>query len=213
MARIVKKATDRRLEIVEAARQLFQEKEYEKTTIQDVMDQLGIAKGTIYHYFQSKDQLLEAVIEKIVNDDIERKQELIKDLKGNALENIRTLLATNTLAADNDQILEQLHQPGNMGMHARLLAVTLIKQAPLYAELISQGCAEGIFQTEYPLECAEFILSATQFLSDQGIYPWAQTDLIRRVRAFPRLIEAQLKAQGGSFQFMEEQMREPDEPK
>jgi AcrR family transcriptional regulator len=213
MTRIVKKAADRRLEIVETARQLFQENEYEKTTIQDVMDQLGIAKGTIYHYFQSKEQLLEAVIEKIVNDDIERKQELIKDLKGNAIENIRSLLETNTLAADNNEILEQLHQPGNVGMHTRLLAVTLLKQAPLYAELIRQGCAEGLFQTDYPLECAEFILTATQFLSDMGIYPWTQAELIRRLQAFPRLIEAQLKASHGSFQFMVEQMQAPDEPK
>jgi AcrR family transcriptional regulator len=202
MTRIVKKAEERRLEIVEAARQLFQRKAYEKTTIQDVMDQLGIAKGTIYYYFQSKEELLEAVIEKIVNDDVEQKRQLIQAMKGNALENIRTLLQAGAMAADNAEILDQLHQPGNMGMHSRLLAVTLVKQAPLYAELIRQGCEEGLFQTDYPLECAEFILSAIQFLTDLGIYPWTQDELSRRACAFPSLIEAQLKAPQGSFKFL-----------
>ena len=80
----------------------------------------------------------------------------------------------------------------------------LIKQAPLYAKLIRQGCEEGLFQTEAPLECAEFILSGIQFLTDRGIYPWTQEDLMRRIRAFPKLIEQQLKAPAGSFQFLVE---------
>jgi AcrR family transcriptional regulator len=202
MVRIVKKPEERRSEIVEAARHLFQTKDYANTTMQDVMEYLGIAKGTIYYYYKSKEELLEAVIEKMVDDEIEHMQCLIQEMKGNGLENMRVLIGAGNLAAGNHEILEHLHQPGNMGMHSRLLAVALIKQAPLYAALIRQGCSEGIFQTDYPLECAEFILTAVQFLSDVGIYPWTQEELMRRALAFPSLIEAQLKAPKGSFQFL-----------
>jgi len=205
MVRIVKKATERRSEIVKTARHLFQTKEYDKTTMQDVMDILGIAKGTIYHYFKSKEELLEAVIENIVDENIEHMQLVISEMKGNALEKISILIGTGSIAENNDKVLDHLHQPGNTGMHTRLLAVALIKQAPLYAELIRQGREEGIFQTDAPLECAEFIISAIQFLTDAGIYPWTQEDLVRRARAFPGLIEAQLKAAPGSFQFMLDQ--------
>lgn len=204
MARIVKKAEERKLEIVEAARSLFKAKGYDATTIQDVLDHLGIAKGTIYHYFKSKEELLEAVIENIVDESIERMQTQMMDVQGNALEKLRMLVKVGNAATDNEEILEHLHQPGNTGMHIRLLAAALNKQAPLYGELIRQGCEEGIFRTESPLECAEFILSAIQFLTDMGIYPWSQDDLVRRARAFPRLIEAQLNAAPGSFNFMSE---------
>lgn len=202
MVRIVKKAEERRSEIVQAARQLFRAKGYEQTTTQDVMDHLGIAKGTIYHYFKSKEELLEAVIENIVDEGVQQQRTLMQGIQGNALEKLRALVTAGNMGANNDEILEHLHQPGNMGMHIRLLAATLIKQVPLYEELIRQGCAEGIFQTDYPLECAEFILSAIQFLTDQGVYPWTQAELIRRAQAFPRLIEVQLNAAPGSFQFM-----------
>jgi AcrR family transcriptional regulator len=205
MVRIVKKAEVRRQEIVAAARSLFQAKEYEKTTMQDVMDHLGIAKGTIYHYFKSKEELLEAVVENIVEEDIARKEILMKETSGNALNKIRALISAGSLADEHTEILEHLHHPGNLGMHVRQLAVTLMRQAPLYGELVRQGCKEGLFQTEYPLECAEFILSAVQFLTDMGIHPWAQEDLIRRAMAFPPMIEALLKAPAGSFQFMLEQ--------
>jgi len=202
MVRITKKPAERRSEIVQAARRLFQSKEYDKTTMQDVMDDLGIAKGTIYYYFKSKEELLEAVIENIVDENSELMQSSLKEMKGNALEKLRILIGEGNMATNNGEILERLHQPGNSGMHNRLLAAALIKQAPLYAELIRQGCQEGIFQTDTPLECAEFILAALQFLTDQGIYPWTQEDLIRRAFAFPGLIEAQLKAAPGSFRFM-----------
>ena len=207
MVRIVKKAADRKSEIVKAARHLFQTKEYDKATMQDVMNSLGIAKGTIYHYFKSKDELFEAVIEDIVDMNIAQMQTLLKDAKGNALKKIQLLIETGNMAASNSAILDHLHRRGNDAMHIRLLAETLVKQAPLYAKLIQEGCDEGLFQTDTPLECAEFILSAVQFLTDMGIYPWTQEDLSRRVRAFPKLIEQQLKAPVGSFQFLIHQMK------
>lgn len=203
MARIVKKNFERRAEIIGAARDLFQMKEYEKATLQDVMDRLGIAKGTIYHYFKSKEELLEAVVEDIVNQHLEKMEALIQEAKGNALKKIQVLIeAGKDIAAP--PVLEQLHKKGNEAMHTRLLAAALIKQAPLYAKLIQQGCDEGIFQTEKPLECAEFILSAIQFLTDLGIYPWTKEDLVRRVQAFPAFVEQQLQAPRGSFQFLED---------
>lgn len=202
MIRTVKKPTERRADIIEAARHLFQTKEYAKTTMQDVMDDLGIAKGTIYHYFPSKEALLEAVVEDIVDSTIELIQDRIKKIKGNPLKKLQTLIETGNIAAANTNILEGLHKPGNEALHIRLLAATILKQAPLYAELIQEGCNEGLFQTDTPLECAEFILAGVQFLTDQGIYPWTVKDLKRRAHALPQLIEQQLKAKPGSFKFL-----------
>lgn len=206
MARIVKKFADRRADIVKAACHLFQTQEYAKTTMQDVIEALGIAKGTIYHYFKSKEALLEAVIEDISEKNIEHMQMLIKEAKGDTLQKIKLLVKAGNMAVDNRDILDQIHKPGNEAMHIRLFSVSLVKCAPLYAELIQQGCHEGIFKTQSPLECAEFILSAILFLTDIGIYPWTQEDLSRRVQAFPKLIEQQLQAPPGSFQFLTEQI-------
>ncbi len=202
MARIVKKPADRKLDIVNAACHLFQIKGYDQVIMQDVMDNLGIAKGTIYHYFDSKEALFDAVIEHIVNKNIEYMQTLMQDTTGTALEKMKILIAASNMSSKNEKILDHLNQPGNNAMHARLLAATVIKLAPLYAELIEQGCSEGIFQTNSPLESAEFMLSGIQFLTDLGMYPWTQEDIHRRARVFPQLIEQLLKAPPGSFQFI-----------
>lgn len=202
MTRVVKKPKERRGEIVEAASHLFQAKAYEKTSLQDVMDRLGIAKGTIYHYFKSKEELLEAVVEEIVTKHLDKMEVLIHEANGNALQKMQRLIEAGKKISD-PLILEPLHKKGNEVMHLHLLVSTLVKQAPLYAKLIQQGCEEGLFRTDTPLEAAEFILSAVQFLTDPGIYPWTQEDLARRAQAFPKLIEQQLQAPPGSFSFLE----------
>lgn len=201
MTRIVKKPFERKAEIVKAARHLIQTKEYEKMTMKDVMSYLEIAKGTIYHYFKSKEELLEAVVENIVSEHFEHMQTLMQKTKGTALQKLQILVQKGKDVAD-PPVLQQLHKKGNEAMHIRLLAVTLTQQAPLYATLIQQGCDEGIFKTDKPLECAEFILSAVQFLTDIGIYPWTKEDLVRRTEAFPNLIEQLLGAKPGSFSFL-----------
>ena len=208
MSRIIKKPEERRAEIINAARSLFQTQEYDKTTMQDVMDYVGIAKGTIYHYFDSKEALLQAVIENIVDENIEQMEAVVEQASGTALEKIQMLMGISNIAADNEKMLDHLHQQGNDIMHIRLLTAFLARQAPLYAQLIQQGCDEGVFTTKTPLECAEFILYAVQFLTDMGISPWTHKDLDRRAKAFPQLIEQLLQAPSGSFDFMIAAMQE-----
>jgi AcrR family transcriptional regulator len=207
MTRIVKRPDERRKEIIRAARELFQEKDYDKMTMRDLMKKLNIAKGTIYHYFSSKEDLLESVVEDLIYEELKRKKKLLKSrqcINLNALDKFRMLVTTDTMANDNKQILENLHHPGNTLMHTRLLGLYILKLAPIFATVIEEGCNQGVFKTEHPRECAEFLFSGFQFLTDLGFYPWSQRQLTRRVRAFPSLIETQLGAPKGSFSFLAE---------
>ncbi|MBI9044958.1 MAG: TetR/AcrR family transcriptional regulator [Anaerolineaceae bacterium] len=206
MVRIVKKPEVRRLEILTAAHQLFENKGYEKTTMRDVMEAVGIAKGTIYHYFKSKEEILEAVVAYLVNEGVSHIQKQMQAASGNVIDKMRLLISASNFSEDNLEILEQLNQPGNGAMHTRQLAITIQQLAPIYADVIQQGCQEGIFHTETPLECAEFLLAGIQFLTDLGIHTWKQEALLRRAMAFPAMIEALLQAPKDSFKFLIEQL-------
>ena len=72
MARIVKEADERRNEILDAAETLFTEKGYSKTTIIDILNQVGIAKGTFYYYFKSKEEVMDAIIERFIEQDVQK---------------------------------------------------------------------------------------------------------------------------------------------
>jgi hypothetical protein len=95
--------------------------------------------------------LLEAVKEDIVDEGVEQMQSIVKESGGNALDKIHKLFPARNLMKNNGEILGQLHRPDNLGMYARVLLVSLQKQAPVFAQLVEQGCDEGIFHTDSPL--------------------------------------------------------------
>lgn len=205
MVRVVKKPEERRSEIVAAASELFLSKGYDSTTMRDVMRHLGIAKGTIYHYFASKEELLEAVIDSLVEAEMTRLQEVLENAEGTALDRLEKLIMSGSNHDSDDghqDLLDDLHQASNASMHIKLLAKIVTKQAPLYADLFRMGCQEGVFKTDHPLECAEFLLAGVQFLTDMGIYSWTEEELKRRWSAFPKLLESQLNAPESSFSFL-----------
>lgn len=58
--------------VIEAALELFGERGYDAASIADIGDRAGIAKSVLYHYFDSKAQLYEAVLESETRDVLER---------------------------------------------------------------------------------------------------------------------------------------------
>ena len=88
------KSQRRRQELIDAAAKIFQDKGYEAASIQDVADALGILKGSVYHYIQSKEDLLFAVIQE-VHESALRHMAKIRDMDEDALTLIRLFVESH----------------------------------------------------------------------------------------------------------------------
>src|SRR5712691_1713827 len=91
MARIVKEHAVRRNEILDVAQRLVYTKGYEQMTIQDILDDLQISKGAFYHYFDSKQALLEALIERLLDEGVQLLLPIVDDPHLPALEKLQRL--------------------------------------------------------------------------------------------------------------------------
>lgn len=202
MGRVVKDPEERRRDIVAMARKQFLEKGYEDTSLNSIVNSLGIAKGTVYHYFPSKEKLLDAVLENLTREFMERFPAKVQKSKKTAIQNFEEFSKLLNLSTTWEAMIEQLHHSGNIGLHVRLLGRLLREVAPLLSAIISDGCEEGVFKTDCPLESAEFILGGFQFMTDLGIYPWTNEELERRSKALSTLAENQLGAPKGSLRFL-----------
>lgn len=208
--RIVKEPDVRRREIIDTAMKLFLEKGYEQTSTADVMKALAIAKGTIYHYFRSKEDLMQAVVDQMADDFVQRRLEAIEAVEGNAIMKIQALFAREHESASEASAVEHLHADKNVRLHTRLLAVLVEKLAPPFGDLIREGCDEGLFTNEHPRETAEILLAGIQFLTDDGVYPWDAATITRRSHAFPSIVESMLRAPGGSFAWLTRTAKDTD---
>lgn len=202
--RITKKPEERRNEILDAAELLFTTKGYSKTTINDILQRVGIAKGTFYHYFQSKEEVMDAIVMRFIEVGVEAAKVIASNPNLTAHEKIFQILMAQQPDTDRkEQMIEQLHhQVNNAEMHQKSLVETILQLTPVITDVIEQGIAEGSFKTPYPKETVEFLLVASQFLLDEGIFEWPPHELLQKVIALTHIIETTLGAESGSFGYI-----------
>ena len=200
----MKKPEERRSEIMAKAKELFLTRDYEAVSMSDIMKSLHIAKGTVYHYFDSKEHLLNCIVEEMVAEYIKTVQEKVDQKKNqNALIKLASFMqALGQQGKDSIKLRQNLHKPGNILLHTKLLAVTIRHLAPLFADILYQGDHEGCFVIKNPLETAEFILAGMQFMTDVGVYPWSDEEILRREKAMALFLETQFEAPANSIKKM-----------
>ena len=178
MKRITKGPEERRRELIDTAERLFMEKGYEHTAISDIVKELNLAQGTLYYYFSSKEDILEAVVEKSIADLEQSVNRLIQN--GNADEVALLNEAINEIlrfVSQRNDFIDFLHQDINAVMHAKLEKATVERIVPILSELVAKGNAKGRFNIENPTETVEFLSTALVNIFHQ---PDINTDQQRR---------------------------------
>ncbi len=170
MTRIVKKREIRKEEILDAAQNLFYSQGFDNTSINQIIDHVGIAKGTIYHYFTSKFDLLDAVVERLIMQMKEAVTPIIQNKDMNAIEKFN--MTFNTIGQikfeKKDFMLELLkviNRDENIILRHKIITRSIELLTPIIAEIIKQGNGEGLFNTEYPEENAQYIMAISSYLN------------------------------------------------
>lgn len=164
--RVVKEAAVRRNEILDAAEQLFVTKGFDKTSTNDILERVGIARGTLYYHFGSKEELLDAIIERMSETLVKRAAEVAAQKDKPVLARLtEMMLSLNVDSELGHEIMEQVHKPQNALMHQKMQEGLLAGITPLITGLIEEGIAQGLCQTDYPAQAAEMMLlySSTAF--------------------------------------------------
>ncbi|MCK4835886.1 MAG: TetR/AcrR family transcriptional regulator, partial [Candidatus Aminicenantes bacterium] len=95
MVRVSKEYDERLNELLDAGQQLFFQKGYELTSVNDIIEKVGVAKGTFYHYFNSKDDLLDKIVERWTLASLERVERLVMNQEHlNAVEKLNLFFIT-----------------------------------------------------------------------------------------------------------------------
>lgn len=200
--RIVKDAGERKNEILDAAEELFAAKGYEATSTGDILDRVGIARGTLYYHFQSKEDILDALIERINGTMVAGAKRIAEDKSIPVVERIIRTIASMNLeegeSAIGHEVLEQVHKPQNALMHQKMQQMMMDGVVPVISTLVEEGNEKGIFHTEYPRETTEMLVlySGTAFDSR---FETTREQMACRVQAFIANTEKLLGAESGSL--------------
>ncbi len=181
----VKEGEIRKREILLAARDLFVNKGYEQTSINDILQVVNIAKGTFYYYFSSKEEVLETIILDIVETGAKKAEQILKDKSIPLVK--RIMMAIKAQAPEfegSEEIKEELHKVENTKLQQLYLEAMLQRMTPVMEIPLEEGQREGIFQTEYPKECIEQILLLSHMLFDCNPLHWTPEEYPYKLQAF-----------------------------
>lgn len=197
--RIVKEAQERKNEILDAAERLFREKGFDHTSTSDILSEVGIARGTLYYHFQSKEEIMDAVIERMLGQMLAEAKELVRHKEIPVLQRLTLAIRAMQINEDwGDALMKQIHKPQNALMHQKIQERLLAGMNPLLTELIEEGVTEGICHTDYPAEVVEmtFLYVNTAFDNLSVLGNEARQ---RKIAAFIYNLERLLQMEQGSL--------------
>lgn len=166
-------AEKRRAQLVETACQCILEKGYRNFTLQDITDRLGLSKGSLYYHFETKEDLLLAVLDHLIcswDQVIEKKLEGVEG----AEEKLSTLLEAGFEIGQDGvsyQILVDFW--GEMDQNRTFRdanAAFYARYRRQIAEIIEEGAREGTFRRIDPSMAASMILALIDGFSLHWIF-------------------------------------------
>lgn len=198
MARISKPAPQRRTEILDAAQQLFTTKGVQATSVEDILKQVGIAKGTLYYHFPSKEAILRALITRTTQQIIDR-AEAIAQSPIPAVQKFLAVLAAARVDEPDRELAAALHAPGNAEFHILSIVETVRQLTPILSGIVEEGIAEGVFDTEHPREVIEILLTSAGMLLDDGVFTEETAEIPRRTAGIVYAAEKLLGCKPGTL--------------
>lgn len=199
--RVVKNADERKNEILDTAERLFSTKGFDNTSTNDILNEIGIARGTLYYHFKSKEDILDAMIVRMNNRMIEKAGGIAKNKDIPLLKRFTMMMLSLNASDDsfNKELLEQVHKPQNALMHRKMQNCMLSGVTPLIVDLIEEGKEQGIFRTDYPNEVVEMTLLYVSTVFDD-LTEYSNEDKQIKICALIYNLERLLNMEQGSMQ-------------
>jgi AcrR family transcriptional regulator len=198
--RIIKERDERRNEILDTAERLFHVKGYEKCTVNDILKEIAIAKGTFYHYFRSKEEVLDVIVSRYADIIIRRADKILKTDNISPEEKLmRAFMAMRITNQIDSDTLNDMHKTENTLLHQKILNRIVTVMAPVLVRIIEEGIEKKAWSCRYPLQYMQIFLIASLTLTDEGIFELDAESQMRIMAALISMLEKMLDVPEDSF--------------
>ena len=162
----------RRAQLVSAAATVFAERGVGNATVGDIVKEAGVAQGTFYLYFDSKDDAVLAVAERLADATVESIERAVAAPDAGAVDKLfalRDAFGDSAALAGASELIEIIHLPGNRVIHDRLAEHLTPRLVAIVERIVQQGVDEGVFAVPDTHAAAWFVLGGLQSAELSGV--------------------------------------------
>ena len=215
MARITKEYHVRKNELLDTAQELFFTKGYKQTSIESIIKRIGVAKGTFYYYFKSKEDLLDKLTYKMSKKILEKIKKIVEKDDLNAIDKLNQAYAVaGSVKLENIELLKVLlkafYNDRNLFFRHKMFMSSMETLAPEFSKIIRQGVNEKVFNTPFPDEAARLIFEIAntfsgkipQLIMDLDKNPENLNKVEKEYRVYENAIERIIGAEEGTIEIV-----------
>jgi AcrR family transcriptional regulator len=218
LTRVKKKPEIRSAELLDCAQRLFFERGYDNTTVNDIIHEAGLSKGAFYHYFASKEALLEALAVRLARESLAELEPMLRDPSLDAIGRLNALFAGSQrlnveLAPQLRKTFAVVFRPENVMLFHRIDEAARELVLPMIADLLKKGRDEGAFDVPSPSAFADMLMQVRLIFRDvmhralrraeEGSIEEAADLLEERLRLYGIAIDRLLKLPDGTIKAVE----------
>lgn len=147
--------------ILDSMQKLMLKKDTRSISVSEIAREAGIGKGSIYYYFKSKEEIVDAVIERSYSDAIRQAQELVQAPGLDALTKMEIIFRTcrdSSIELSRQEAGSYMELQQSALLHQQYIYIMIRNLRPILADIIRQGNQEGTITCSSPEEVAEIVL-------------------------------------------------------
>ena len=186
---------NRKDEILSVAYNLFITKGYDNTSVDEIIEKVNIAKGTFYYYFTSKDEMLDEVINKMINEEIIEAKKVV--LMPIPIEQKVVGIVTSLRPKSNElNIVEALNNENNIKMHMKYNKRIIDEATIILKDVVLEGIDKEVFNCTNIEERIKLLLKMSNDTFDDNNFT------NKDVEVYIDMVEKLLGANPGTMSFI-----------
>lgn len=156
-------AEERRAQLIAAALEVFAKRGVEDAPVSEIVKRAGVAQGTFYLYFETKNDIVNAAMLAAIDDAVQTIEAAIARPGLSAMDKLMVLrdaLVDKTDEPHEIEMSRMFHRPENREVHDRMWSAYAVRMTPIVESIVAQGVEEGVFEAPDPRLAAWFVLAA-----------------------------------------------------
>ena len=191
--------------ILDSMQKLMLKKDTRSISVSEIAREAGIGKGSIYYYFKSKEEIVDAVIERSYSDAIRQAQELVQAPGLDSLTKMEIIFRTcrdSSIELSRQEAGSYMELQQSALLHQQYIYIMIRNLRPILADIIRQGNQEGTISCSSPDEVAEIVLIILTIKFDTYLSNSDLTQTQKTLDVFTYMLETSFQIEKGRLDYI-----------